>query len=211
MLKSRFKALLKPDPFANENGEYFIRSLYFDTHENKALYEKIDGVPCRHKYRIRFYNHDASRINLENKIKRFNSVSKLSCNITKEEVEKIINGEYDFLKDSNEPLKIAFYQEITAEKLLPRTIVDYTRTPFVYPHGNVRITLDSDIRSPSGQIGVNDMFNPNTPTVSVFPDERCVLEVKYDEFLPDFIHRIIQTEVTMTSSMSKYAACRVFV
>jgi len=210
VLKSRLKTLLKTDPFANENGDYFIRSLYFDTYEDKSLYEKLNGVPFRHKYRIRFYDHDCSKIKLENKIKKYNSAAKLIANITKEEVEKILNRQYDFLKDSGNPVKTAFYQELTSEGLIPKTVVDYIRTPFIYPHGNVRITIDSNIRSPVGQIGVIDIFNPNTPTVSVFPDERCVLEIKYDEFLPNFIRDITQTEGTMTSSMSKYASCRMF-
>ena len=210
VLKSRLKTLLKTDPFANENGEYFIRSLYFDTYEDKSLYEKLNGVPFRHKYRIRFYNFDASVIKLENKIKKYNSATKLIANLSKEEVEKIFRQQYDFLKYSEDPLKTAFYQELNSEGLIPKTVVDYIRTPFIYPHGNVRITIDSNIRSPVGQIGITDLFNPNTPTVSIFPDERCVLEVKYDEFLPDFIRKIIQTEGATTSSMSKYASCRMF-
>ena len=139
-LKSRLKTLLKTDPFAGENGEYFIRSLYFDTYEDKSLFEKIDGVPLRHKYRIRFYNHDHSVIKLENKLKKFNSVCKIIANITKVEVEKILNREYNFLKESGDPVKIAFYQELISG-YVPKTIVDYTRAPFIYPHGNVRITI----------------------------------------------------------------------
>jgi len=211
LLKSRLKVLLKPDPFADENGDYFIRSLYFDTYGDKALYEKLNGVPFRHKYRIRFYNHDSTRIKLENKIKRFNTARKTVTDITKEEVEKIINRDYDFLKNSDDPLKIIFYHELMTEGLIPKTVVDYVRSPFIYPHGNVRITIDSEIKSPVGKVGVIDIFNPNTPTISIYPDEKCVLEVKYDEFLPEFIHKIIQTEVVMTSSMSKYASCRMFV
>ena len=210
VLKSRLKALLKSDPFADENGGYFIRSLYFDTYDDKALGEKFDGLPFRNKYRIRFYNYDESKIKLENKIKSYNSAAKLFCGMTKEEVYFILAREYDFLKKSDEPLKRTFYQELAAGALVPKTIVDYIRTPFIYPHGNVRITIDSDIRSPVGQIGV-DIFNPNIPTVSVFPDEKCVLEIKYDDFIPDFIHKIIQVEVTATTAISKYAFCRRFV
>ena len=34
--------------------------------------------------------------------------------------------------------------------LRPKTIVDYTREPFVYGPGNVRITLDYNIRTGLG-------------------------------------------------------------
>jgi len=214
IIKSKLKALLKSDGFADENGEYFIRSLYFDTYDNRALAEKLEGVPFRDKYRIRFYNHDTSLIKFENKVKHFNSTLKVFCTLTKQEAEQILNGDYDFLRGAEEPLKRRMYQEFTGDGLVPKSIVDYTRTPFVYPHGNVRITIDSDIRSLVSQGSQNsriDIFNPNIPTVSVFPDERCVLEVKYDEYIPEFIHKIIQIENSMTSSMSKYAACRRFV
>jgi hypothetical protein len=208
ILKSRLRAVLKPDAHTNENGEYFIRSLYFDTHDDKALGEKYMGVPFREKYRIRFYNHDTSYIKLENKIKRFNSSVKVSFRLTEEEVRKILDGDYDFLKEKGAP-ELKFYRELTSEGYVPKTIVDYIRTPFVCPLGNVRITVDSDLRSPVG--GLTDIFNPQSPTVSVFPDERCVLEIKYDEYIPDYIHKIVQQfDGTRTASMSKYAACRKF-
>ncbi|MCL2158392.1 MAG: polyphosphate polymerase domain-containing protein [Oscillospiraceae bacterium] len=210
VLKSRLRALLAPDPFADENGEYHVRSLYFDTYEDKAMYEKLNGVPHRHKYRIRFYNFDSSKIKLENKIKRYNSSRKISCEIKRDEVEALLGHEYEFLKHSGDPTKELFYQDVLSEGLIPKTIVDYMRTPFVYPHGNVRITLDCNIRSPVGWPGLGNIFDSKAASVSLFPDERCVLEIKYDEFLPDFIHKAIQIEVTTTSSMSKYASCRMF-
>jgi len=211
VLKSRLKALLGPDPYADEEGKYFVRSLYFDTYGDKALYEKLDGVPFRHKYRIRFYNFDTSKIKLENKIKRYDCARKITCGITKEETEKILNRDCGFLRDSGDPAKTAFYKDLSGDGLILKTIVDYVRFPFVYPHGNVRVTIDSEIRSPVGQIQMDRVFDRDFPTVSVFPDERCVLEVKYDEFLPEFIHKTIQTEVTLSSPVSKYISCRMFV
>ena len=209
VLKSRLRAIMKPDEHADENGEYFIRSLYFDTYSDKDLGEKRDSVPYREKFRIRFYNHDTSMIRLENKIKRFNSCLKISCALTKEEVIKILNKDYDFLKESNEPIKHKFYRDLVADIRTPKTITDYIRTPFVSPLGNTRITIDSDLRSPTG--GLMDFFNPHSPTISVFPDERCVLEVKYDEYIPDHIYKLIQqVDGSRTSAMSKYAACRKF-
>lgn len=209
ILKSRLKAVMAPDEFADENGEYFIRSLYFDTHDDKAVGEKYMGVPFRQKWRIRLYNHDTSMIRLENKIKRISSCIKLSCEITKDEVLKILDKDYDFLKGSREPVRNKFYRELLCEGHVAKTITDYIRTPFVSPLGNTRITIDSDLRSPTG--GLMDMFNPKSPTVSVFPDERCIIEVKYDEYIPEYIYKLIQQlDGTRTTAMSKYVACRKF-
>ena len=208
ILKSRLKAVMLPDENADENGEYFIRSLYFDTYDNKAVGEKFDGVAYREKWRIRFYNHDASVIRLENKIKRINSCLKVSGEMTKDEVLKILNKDYDFLKESKEPLRQKFHRALACEGHVAKTITDYTRTPFVSALGNTRVTIDSDLRSPV--VGL-DIFDPDLPTVSVFPDERCVLEVKYDEYIPEYIYNMIQQfDGTRTMSMSKYLSCRKF-
>jgi len=210
ILKSRLKAVMQSDENADENGEYFIRSLYFDTHDNKAVGEKYDGVPFREKWRIRFYDHDSSKIRLENKIKRVSSCVKVTCEITKDEVLEILNKEYDFLKESKEPVRQKFYRALACESHVPKTVTDYVRTPFVSPLGNTRVTIDSDLRSPTS--GLMDIFDPYSPTVSVFPDERCILEVKYDEYIPDYIFKLIQQfDGTRTAAMSKYLACRKFI
>ncbi len=54
-LRMRLSAVMKKDAHG-ENGKYEIRSLYFDTQNDRALMEKINGVDKREKYRIRMYN-----------------------------------------------------------------------------------------------------------------------------------------------------------
>ena len=61
ILRQRLRAVMKPDAHA-VNGQYEIRSLYFDNLDDKALREKLDGVNIREKYRIRLYNNDPSII-----------------------------------------------------------------------------------------------------------------------------------------------------
>ena len=51
ILRQRLRAVMEPDPHAVD-GRYFIRSLYFDNLDDKALREKIDGVNRREKFRI---------------------------------------------------------------------------------------------------------------------------------------------------------------
>ena len=45
-IRSRMRVIAKQDPHAVD-GRYFIRSLYFDNMDDKALREKIDGVNMR--------------------------------------------------------------------------------------------------------------------------------------------------------------------
>ena len=188
------------------DGRYFIRSLYFDTPADTALREKIDGVNRREKFRIRFYNFDTSVIHLEKKSKISGLCSKQSTDLTEEQVRKIIGGDVDWMKSDENALLRELHRKMTVQQLKPKTIVDYWREPFVYDAGNVRVTLDYEIRT---GLGSKDFFSQNCPTVPV-TDNPIILEVKWDEFLPTVIRNAIQIGDRKTSAFSKYASCRTY-
>ncbi len=206
-VKSRLLAIAKRDPNVGESGLYQIRSLYFDNYNDKALREKLDGVNIRDKFRIRYYNNDPSIIKLEKKSKINGLCNKQSASITKEQVESIIAGDYEFLKDSKNALMVELYAKMSCQLLRPRVIVDYTREPFVYEPGNVRITFDTNIRS--GLYSKN-FFDPDVPEIRATTLEGVLMEVKYDEFLPEVISMCIQVNERPGQAFSKYAACRRF-
>ena len=206
-IKSRLRSIMHIDKNANENNEYKIRSLYFDNVYDKALMEKVIGIPKRDKFRIRFYNNNHEFIRLEKKSKIRGLCLKDSEKITKEECEKIINGDIEFLRDSNKKLFIDLYSEIKGNLLRPRTIVDYTREAYIYPIGNVRITFDKSIRTGLNNI---NMFDDNLPTIETIDNKYIVLEVKFDEFLPQIIRDIIQVKERRATSISKYEAARIY-
>lgn len=206
-IKSRLRSIMHIDKNANENNEYKIRSLYFDNVYDKALMEKVIGVPKRDKFRIRFYNNNHEFIRLEKKSKIRGLCLKDSEKITKEECEKIINGDIEFLRDSNKKLFIDLYSEMKGNLLRPRTIVDYTREAYIYPMGNVRITFDKSIRTGLNSI---NMFDDNLPTIETIDNKYIVLEVKFDEFLPEVIRDIIQVKERRATSISKYEAARIY-
>lgn len=205
ILRQRLGAIMKPDNHAVD-GKYFIRSLYFDTPADTALREKIDGVNKREKFRIRFYNFDSSVIHLEKKSKINSLGNKQSTNLTEEETIKIINGDIGWMKESDDELIRELHHKMTVQQLRPKTIVDYWREPFVYPAGNVRVTIDYDIKT---GLSSTDFFSKELPTVSV-PDNPIILEVKWDEFLPEIIKKAIQLGDRRSSAFSKYASCRIY-
>ncbi|MDM8533777.1 polyphosphate polymerase domain-containing protein [Clostridiaceae bacterium HSG29] len=204
-LKSKLKKIMKQDSHINEKGMYTIKSLYFDNIYDQALFEKINGKNIREKFRIRMYNNDSSFIRLEKKSKIKNLTSKISTTMTENEVNRIINGQYQFLLESNNPLKIELYSNIKKQLLKPKTIVEYIREPFIYNAGNVRITLDREIKSGANKI---DFFNKDLPLIEAA--EEIILEVKYDGFLPDFIRNLIKIDNRMATSFSKYVVARVY-
>lgn len=203
-IRQRLSAVMKSDE-NGADGRYFVRSLYFDDFTNKALRDKIDGINMREKFRIRFYNNDTSFIRLEKKIKRSGFCGKESAMLTKSEAQSLIEGEYDWLINSDRPLLWELYSKMRTG-LKPKTIVDYTREAFVYPYGNVRVTVDGDIRT---GMYCTAIFDENCPTVSA-GNSPIILEVKWDEFLPLVIRDLVQMEGRRTSSFSKYAACRIY-
>ena len=204
VIRQRLSAVMKRDENGAE-GKYFVRSLYFDDFTNKALREKIDGINIREKFRIRFYNNDTSFIRLEKKSKRNGLCVKESATLTKSEAQSLTEGEYDWLINSDLPLLWELYSKMRTG-LKPKTIVDYTREAFVYPYGNVRVTIDRNIRT-----GMNctEIFDENCPTVSA-GNSPIILEVKWDVFIPSVIRDLVQMEGRRTSSFSKYAACRIY-
>lgn len=205
ILLQRLPKIMKLDPHAKD-GTYFIRSLYFDTPYDTALKEKVNGVAIREKYRIRYYNDNTSYIVLEKKAKHNNMCLKESQTITKEQVEKLIAGDFDWLKTSGIPLFVQLYFRMKTTGLRPKTIVDYTRYPFVYGPGNVRVTIDTKIRT---GLASTDFFNPNLATITAGDPVR-ILEVKWDAFLPDIIKMAVGLDSRHAAAFSKYMACRTY-
>ena len=205
VLRQRLRLLTQPDPHAVD-GKYHIRSLYFDTPSDKALREKLDGVNAREKFRIRCYNKDPSLIHLEKKSKRSGLGSKAKVRLTVEQVEGIIQGDIDWMMDTQTPLLRELYCKMKVQGLRPRTIVDYVRDPFVYGPGNVRVTLDYDLRTGLRSL---DFLDPDCVTIPA-RDAPAILEVKWDEFLPDLIRDAVQIPGRRASSFSKYATCRMY-
>ena len=203
MISARLNAAAKPDEHM-KNDSYFVRSLYFDNHCDKALREKLDGLGQREKFRIRYYDFDDSFIRLEKKSKRDGLCQKSTAALSRKQAEFIIAGDYGFLPDGQDTLLTEFYIKLTAEQLRPKTVVDYRRKAYVFPYGNVRVTFDYDI---SSSFDTDGFFDAQTTSVPASGD--IVMEVKYDEFLPQIIADITQTNGRQQTSFSKYAAARI--
>ena len=204
-LRQRLRAVARPDPHT-VNGRYLIRSLYFDNAADKALREKLDGVNRREKFRIRYYNSDTSLIHLEKKSKKGGLGKKQYASLTAVQAQAIADGSLDWMPDSPEELIRELYVKMQIQGLCPKVIVDYTREPFIFGPGNVRVTLDYNIRTGSC---CQDFLNPACITVPA-GDAPIILEVKWDNFLPDIIRDAVRLPGRRATSFSKYAQCRIY-
>jgi hypothetical protein len=204
VLRSRLKLLMKPDPNAGEKGDYMIRSLYFDDLKDSALYEKAAGIRTRHKYRIRTYNFSDRVIKLERKNKVDGYINKEAAPLSRETVEAIMNNDYRAL-DKDNPLICDFYMAIRNDVLQPKVIVDYDREAYVCSFSDTRVTFDKELRVARTS---NDLFDADIPTDILVKMPRLIMEVKFNEFLPEYIREALELGASEHCAISKYVICR---
>ena len=206
-IEHRLQAFLSKDSHVSEAGGYGVRSMYFDDYHDRFLQESIDGVDERMKWRIRIYDQNTGHIGLERKIRKGDLISKQSCVLDINMYSLIIERKCK-VGEENPPLLNLFIEEMTTKALSPAIIVEYERTPFVCASGNIRITIDRNIRS-SNEL---DAFMDDRPLASrpVLLSGQNLLEVKYDAFLPDHIAHVIEHGRMRRETFSKYYLARKF-
>ena len=209
VLSGILDSVLSRDPNGDEYNEYHIRSLYFDTIYNNALYDKFNGVQNRDKFRIRIYNFTDKVIKLECKTKVGSLISKRSITIPKLLCEQLIAGDPTGLETTRSGLLNDVFREMTVNLLRPVVLVDYVREAYLHPAEEVRITFDKQLRT---GLWSKDLFNPYVPTVPPFDENLMILEVKYNKSLPSYIRDILNTycQGALPSAISKYTWCRRF-
>ena len=204
-LQCRLSGLISLDSHAGTDGIYNIRSLYFDDYYDHCLMENEAGTDPREKFRIRIYNHSADRISLELKRKVRGKTQKLSCRLTEEQCRILMAGGIPEITPANPALLNKLILLMKTSLMRPKVIVEYERIPYIYPLGNVRITLDENICSSDRA----DLFlEDRIPLRPIMPAGQHILEVKYDEYLPDFIYQAAQLDNLRTTAFSKYYLCR---
>ena len=201
LLKSRIGGMLLPDENIDGTGTYRIRSIYFDDYWDSAYEDKVNGFPSRNKYRLRVYNNNEKIIRLERKTKQGSYILKQSAVLARENAERLLSGDYDFLLKDPQPLCQEFFCECRLKMMKPRVTIDYVRQPYIFAAGDVRITFDMDLQAVLLKF---DLFDSTLPTISILPPGQLLLEVKYTEFLPTFIQRTLPQRSSQQASFSKY-------
>lgn len=207
LLRSRIERIMQPDPHAAGNGVYNIRSVYFDDYSNSCYYENENGTDPREKMRIRIYNHSAEEIRLECKRKSHGKTLKTSCGLSVTQTEQLLRGEplpnFGELTELQRKLNL----QMMTRLLRPVVIVEYDRIPYIYANGNVRVTFDANL---SASPWVGGFLSPEVPKRPVMPVGQLLMEVKFDDYLPDFIYRALNLGQLRQTTFSKYYLCRKF-
>lgn len=204
ILDYRLQNLLKLDSNA-KNKIYNIRSIYFDSYDNKCFYENEAGIDERFKIRIRMYNKSFDDIKLEIKYKKNGLSKKESCLINKELCKKLIDGKsLDYNECINKALKKLYIEQKT-KGFKPKIIVEYDRLAYIDYVGNTRITFDTNIRASSS---INRFFDENIFARPIMPIDTHILEIKYNEILPDYVLKELESIKLKRTSFSKYYLSR---
>jgi len=203
MLEQRIRAVMASDGHSGDDGSYRIRSVYFDTISDKAYSEKLAGTAVREKFRIRFYNMDSGTVRIERKEKKGALVRKETLPVSKAAADQIMNGNYEEILTYAHPLAAHIYAMSQAEALKPVVIVDYNRNAYVYPAGNVRVTFDSALQA--GRI-TDNIWAPDS--LSDVSEGNTILEVKFNQYLPEHIRQLVCSVPGIRTALSKYVLCR---
>lgn len=204
-IEHKIQHICRKDPHVGPEGVYRIRSIYFDTYDSKGYRENEAGTDNREKYRVRIYDASDSVIKLERKGSLRDRKYKDVCRITRTQCQQMIRGCMVENVLPHQDVLQEFLVERQLELLEPKVIVEYMRTPYIYPAGNVRITFDRYIASSSSL----NFFDQDLPSRAIMPEHMHLLEVKYDQILPAAILEVLNSSACLNrTSFSKYALCR---
>jgi hypothetical protein len=202
--KAQFSAILTTDKFS-QNGSYMVRSLYFDTPDDRDFFDKLKEQNLRRKIRLRIYSPYDTKAKLELKQKENIFQKKRSLTISREDAVELINSNYSVLLKYDDDFAREIYSIMCMYAYKPKSIVEYQRYALMAKENNIRLTFDSEIRATESSF---DLFSENLPLNPVFPKDKVVFEVKYDKFLLGYISNIVSTINVKNITSSKYCLSR---
>lgn len=193
-LSKRLDAALSRDDHCMEDA-YTVRSLYFDDVYKSSLMDKLNGHSASRKFRLRYYNHEINHINAEVKVKKSGFIKKYA------EPVGDVNTWNLMAHTKSEGVLSKYAIAYKQKRLRPKVIIYYKRLAWTYKPLNIRITIDYDLRYSEN---VSRFTDVHSPMVSMGEDRLAILEVKYNQFLPSFIKKIMANTTAEFVSISKY-------
>ena len=206
VLSNLLRKVMSEDKHNNEAlGGYFIRSLYFDTLDNRAYEEKMAGIEKRAKYRIRIYDVNTKQVKFEIKSKFKDCIVKETAIISREDAVEMQNMNYEVMLKYNNRVLNKVYKEFKKSQFYPVVVVDYLREAFTHDFNKVRITFDSFLKSSSLQL---DLFRKGPFLIKQLMKGIIIMEIKYNNFMPEPIKMALQLPSFERSAISKYCISR---
>jgi hypothetical protein len=194
------------DQNCKNNKPYSITSTYFDSFNDQDLFDKLNGVRFREKYRLRFYNNDRHIAKFEVKRKHEYSVEKDTINLDSKKQNQILAGNYSCLKEN--PHFEYISHKMNYQLYKPKTVVRYDRLAYTLPFDNIRVTLDLNLRS----LGFYSSYIEEDCSAGklLMPLGYEILEIKYLGDFPNYLKQVISSYSTSRTSIGKYVLARFY-
>jgi hypothetical protein len=202
-------AFLEPDENGDKSGAYTVTSLYYDTEDFKAYWDKLEGHRFRRKVRVRVYGEAPVTLQTPCYVEikqRLNSIlqKKRACLPYGNAVDfQRFARELDVPAADQQVLDEVYYLASTL-KLQPTCVVRYTRRALngneTYP--DLRITFDSNLRCRSHALSLLDGEHGEN---KFFLDPHCgILEIKANYTIPYWLAQLISKYRCTPRRFSKY-------
>lgn len=203
-LRAHLRPVVHADAHNGADG-YCVRSLYFDSLDDRDFLEKEEGIELRRKLRLRVYSPKADFALFEMKQKQGPYQRKRSLRLSRDEARALIDGDHTVLLRSGTDFGRECYAIMQTWAYRPKTVVEYDRFAFIAPENSIRVTFDSGIRANECNF---DVFDPELALNSVLSPFAVVLEVKYNGFLLSYIKDMLLPVQQSELSVSKYCMAR---
>lgn len=201
-LSGRLSRVLRQDGNGGRDG-YQVRSLYFDSIYDDDYFDKINGLECRKKIRLRIYTPDQDWAKLEVKQKQGAVQVKKSLTVSREMASQLITGNYSVLLELGDGFPKQLYQTLECGLYRAKCIVEYRRNAFVGCANNTRITVDAELKAGRDVQSFWDADPGLHPLLG-----NPTLEDKFDGFLLDPYREILGVSRMPELSLSKYEMAR---
>lgn len=203
------ESLTAPDPHGGAAG-YRLVSLYYDSPGLDFFWAKVEGIKFRRKLRLRIYPEPAiettaaGMVEIKQRVNR--TVQKRRIKLGLEAAEQLCRG---ILPEGDlDPLDRQVASEVQymvhAMHLSPTCITAYRRQAFqggLYDAG-LRVTFDTDVRYRVHALVVNQ----DAQNHLVLPPDWCIMEVKVNEAVPDWMTSLLARHGCQLTRVSKYCA-----
>ena len=198
------------DPFVREKKDkfYMVNSLYFDNANYGCYFEKESGEKFRKKFRLRTYDNtvnDDTNVFVEIKRKNNALVIKDRVVLTAEDARAILVnnriGKYaKRIDDDDMAVLREFFWTKNYNCMVPKIMIRYKRKPLIAKRDkDVRVTFDYDIESK-----LSSWFDARKYSWKRVLPNNLILEIKYNNILPFWLHEIIQKYQLERVAFSKY-------
>jgi len=211
-LAAAVNRVLQPDPFGDDDGHYAVTSLYYDTADYKAYWDKVNGVKMRRKIRVRTYGSPVvtpeTPVFLEIKQRTNIRMGKRRLQLPYVAAVNFPEAGDDFppLSPPEQHMVQELHYLFATLQLQPTCIVSYQRAAYGshidYP--DLRITFDTDVRGRIENLSLLTAAMSDMQTV--LAPGWAILEVKANQTIPYWLAELLNRHGCTPRRISKYCA-----